>query len=270
MKRMVAAGFAALAMLGAGCIESKMVVTVNKDGTGTIVSEDYMSPQMTGMMEQFSQMGAVSNATGGKADPLGMFADQIEKKGKELGGKAKLVKKEAKTNAAGWKGFGLTYSFEDVSQIFLPIGGGDQGDDAESKKEQFKVEFKPGSRAVLKLVPPPPAAAKPAAAEEAAPAGMDAQMGAMMGPMLAGMRVSMEIRVNGTIVKSDAQNITADKKGVTIFDIPMDKLVGNPAAMKLLMDKAAPESEKMGKLNALKVDGVKVTDTSKPITIEFE
>jgi hypothetical protein len=268
MKRMVAAGFAVLALLGAGCIESKMVVTVNKDGTGTIVSEDYMSPQMTGMMEQFSQMGAVSNAAGAKPDPLAMFADQIEKKGAELGGKAKLVKKEAKTNAAGWKGFCLTYAFEDVTQVLLPIGGGDQEKD---ERESFKVEFTPGSRASLKLVPPPQAAAKPVeAAAEDASAGMDAQMGAMMGPMLAGMRVSMEILVNGTIVKSDAPNINADKKGVTIFDIPMDKLVGNPAAMKLLMDKSAPESEKMGRLSALKLEGVKVTDTSKPITIEFQ
>jgi len=265
MKRMVAAGLAALAMLGAGCLESRMVVTVNKDGTGTIVSEDYLSPQMTGMMEQFSQMGASTNA-GAKTDPLAMFADQIEKKGAELGGKAKLVKKEAKSNAAGWKGFALTYTFEDVTQVLLPIGGGDQEKD---EKENFKVEFKPGSRAVLKLVPPPKAPAAPAA-EEATPPGMDAQMGAMMGPMLAGMRVSMEIRVNGSVVKSDASNINPDKKGVTIFDIPMDKLVGNPEAMKLLMNKKAPQTETMGKLAAMNLEGLKITDTSKPITIEFE
>ena len=267
MKRMVAAGFAALAMLGAGCIESKMVVTVNKDGTGTIVSEDYMSPQMTGMMEQFSQMGVATNA-GAKPDPLAMFSDQIEKKGAELGGKAKLVKKEAKTNAAGWKGFALTYTFEDVTQVLLPIGGGDQEKD---EKENFKVEFTPGNRAVLKLVPPPVAAAAPAAAaEDATPPGMDAQMGAMMGPMLAGMRVSMEIRVNGSVVKSDAANINADRKGVTIFDIPMDKLIGNPEAMKLLMNKQAPQTETMGKLAAMRLEGLKITDTSKPITIEFQ
>jgi hypothetical protein len=269
MKRMILAGVAALAMLGAGCIESRMVVNVNKDGTGTIVTEDFMSPQMTGMMESFSQMGAVSNAVGSVPDPLAMFADQIEKKGAELGGKAKLTKKEAKTNAAGWKGFALTYSFDDVAQVLLPIGGGDKEKDT---KENFKVEFKPGSPAVLRLVPPPQAAATPSAApaEADTPPGMDAQMGAMMGPMLAGMRISMEIRVNGKIVKSDAPNLTADKKGVTIFDIPMDKLVGNPEAMKLLMNKTAPESEKMGKLVALKLDGVKVTDSTKPITIEFE
>ena len=265
MKRTVAAGLAALAMLGAGCLESKMVVTVNKDGTGTIVSEDFMSPQMTGMMEQFSQMGASTNA-GAKPDPLAMFSDQIEKKGAELGGKAKLVKKEAKSNAAGWKGFALTYTFDDVTQVLLPIGGGDQEKD---EKENFKVEFTPGNRAVLKLVPPPQAPAAPAA-EEATPPGMDAQMGAMMGPMLAGMRVSMEIRVNGSVVKSDAPNINADKKGVTIFDIPMDKLVGNPEAMKLLMNKKAPQTETMGKLAAMKLEGLKITDTSKPITIEFE
>lgn len=269
MKRILTVGVAALAMLGAGCIESRMVVTVNKDGTGTLVTEDFMSPQMTGMMESFSQMGAVSNAAGATPDPLAMFADQIEKKGAELGGKAKLVKKEAKANAAGWKGFALTYAFDDVTQVLLPIGGGDKEKDT---KENFTVEFKTGSPAVLRLVPPPQAAAaKPSAPSEAdTPPGMDAQMGAMMGPMLAGMRLSMEIRVNGTIVKSDSPNLTADKKGVTIFDIPMDKLVGNPEAMKLLMNKSAPESEKMGKLAALKLDGIKVTDSTKPITIEFE
>ncbi len=261
------------AALAAGCIESRTVVTVKNDGSGRIVVEEYMSPQLTAMMDQFKDTIApgATNKPATAADPLAMFADQIEKKNREFGGKARLEKREPAANAAGWKGFRLTYAFDDVRQVLLPLGTSAEGDE-EKPSDRMKVEFTPGRKAVLRLVPaadvdqPSGVSAAPASP----PPEANPQMAAMMAPMFAGMRVSLAIAVDGRITRNDGGYVASDGKSVTLLDVPVDKLLGHAEAMKLMMDKSIGDAEKARLLAGLKIDGLQVTDVTRPVTIEFE
>ncbi|MCX7010249.1 MAG: hypothetical protein NTY53_23925, partial [Kiritimatiellaeota bacterium] len=124
MRMMVA--LLVVAAAGVGCIQDQKTLKLKKDGSGTLVEEIYMSPQLTGMMEQmtagFSQAvdgsGAkVDPAEKAKAkaalDPMAMFKGDIEKRTAALGAGVKLVSSEAKTNSLGWKGYVVTFGFPD-------------------------------------------------------------------------------------------------------------------------------------------------------------
>lgn len=274
MRRFRSWCLAAGALFAAGCIESKMVIHLKPDGSGTIISEDFFSPQATTMMTQFGAALAGTGTTAAASDPLGMFKDQIERKTKELGGRARLVNQEPATNATGWAGFRLTYTFDDIQQVSLPVGGSDaEPEEDDSKKpETFRVEFERGRPAVLRLLPPA-TAAKPAEVPPTAappPDANNAQMAAMMAPMMAGMRMAMEIRVNGTIVSAEGADVSADRRSVTLLDVAVDKLLGNAQAMQLMMNKGLSDSEKSRQLKQLNIAGVTITDPNRPIVIKFE
>ena len=262
-----------LTAFAAGCIESTTVVKLNKNGSGTIAVEEFFSQQLTQMMEMGGQMAAgamgATNAGAAKAvDQLAMFNEAITKKAEQLGD-VKLVSKTAKNNAAGWKGYLLTYSFTDINKV--KIAGGGDPNEAEGSSDAWKCQFKAGSPAVLTLgsdaKPKTPDAAAPAApAEAGAPEGMDAAAMQMMGPMFAGMHIQVRLEVDGKITKTNAEYPSADGKSVTLMDLTMDKLISNPAAMKLMQAKGPDQA---AKLKALKIEGIKIEDPSKKLSVEF-
>lgn len=254
-----------------GCIESTMVIHLKSDGSGTVVAEECMSPQMTAMIAQFGQAVAGTGTVAAADDPLGMFKDQIERRTKELGGKVRLVKREPATNAAGWAGFRLTYAFDDICQLALPISGSgaDQAEDDPKSATHFRVQFERGRPTVLRLLPP----AVPAqpATEPVSPVDVNnAQMATVMAPMMAGLRIATEIRFDGHIISAEGVEINPDRRSVTLFDIAMDKLFGNAQAMQVLMDRSISDIEKTRRLRSLNVAGVRVADTSRPIVVKFQ
>jgi hypothetical protein len=271
----------ALAVVSAGCVKSDTVVNLRKDGSGTIVVEELMSPQLVGMLGMAIQRpnaGQPGAATPAQVDSLAMFADQIERKAKEFGDQVQLVSKEPVTGEAGWKGYRLTFRFDDIRAVHLPINSAstvDQEEQPAKKKENLTVEFRPGSRSALRLVPPkapaePSAPARTAAAQTPAVDPMQAQMASAMAPMLAGMRVTLRFAVDGRIVSAENATVSADRKSATVFDVPMDKLFGQSEAMTLMMNQSLSDSEKARRLANLKVDGITVADPTRPIVIEFE
>ena len=141
-----------VAAAGAGCIQDLKTLKLKKDGSGTLVEEIYMSPQLTGMMAQMTaglaqalDQGGVQMAGADQArvkaalDPLALFKTDIEKRTAALGAGVQLVSAQAKTSDKGWKGYVLTYSFADVTKLKLTLmernlaggrlGGGDQQQD---------------------------------------------------------------------------------------------------------------------------------------------
>ena len=277
-------GVVTLAAVVAGCVESKTVVKVKKDGSGTLALEEYFSPQMTSMMEGMSgvmqqAIAGGSNATAGAQaaakppDAMAMFSDQLEKKTKEFGKDIVLVSKEPKSNAAGWKGYVATYSFKNIAALRVPTGGTDMGGgpgaSEEKPKEGYAFQFTPGAAASLKVIPPPKKAKKEASADKpaATPEGPGGdQMAAMMAPMLAGARVTILLEVEGKITSTNAKFKNGDNQ-VVLMDVPMDKLVGNPAAMKLVSSKAPDQDEKIMNLN---IPGIQIEDPAKTLTIDFK
>ena len=87
----------------------------------------------------------------------------------------------------------------------------------------------------------------------------------MMGSMLKGARQNIVVEVEGEIAETNAK-FREGKRQVVLMDVPMDKLTANPAAMKLMMSKSPDQQEKLSKLA---IEGLKVEDPAKTVTIQF-
>ena len=296
---------AAVSVLAAltGCIDSSTLVCVNKDGSGTIVVDEFYSAQMLegmgGMMQGMSKSmgGATGEATGGdqvKADApkVDFIEEAIKGKAQKLGTDVQLVSKQAKTNTQGWKGFHATYSFKDVTALTLSPGSMDSGGESSGGKmstsgsQTYTIRFKAGSPAVLEIVPgkeqksetatkaPAAAADNPKGTAQGEgdaekPEAKQAQaMMEMMIPMLKGMRTVFSVKVDGTVVETNAKyKSEQDPSTFIIMDVPMDKVLADERVKKSMA------SGKQGNeldMAALSIPGVRVEDGKKTITIRFK
>ena len=269
MKLIQLTGLLAALCLAAGCIDSKTVYSVKKDGSGTVILEDYVSPQMTGMMESMvQQLGSVTNKPGGPVMKANMFRAQIDGRCEQIGGEwLTPVSEKTVTNAAGWKGYRVVFAFKDITQLKVPAAKADiTSDPRETKAEAvaaYTFQFAKGAKPVLKVVPGP----KPAATEVKPADPMAEQMMAtMFGSVLKGARQTVIVEVEGDIAETNAQ-FKSGKRQVVLMDVPMDKFVGNAEAMKILATKSPDQQEKLSKL---KVDGVQMEDPSKTVSITFQ
>ncbi len=103
-------------------MRTSTVVSVKKDGTGTIVSRYYFSPQMLAMIDQLSGMQAQGGA--GPAGNLGMIADmakpdkeELEADASHFGEGVRYAKHESGKDDEGWEGYTVVYEFDDVTKI---------------------------------------------------------------------------------------------------------------------------------------------------------
>ena len=89
-----------------------------------------------------------------------------------------------------------------------------------------------------------------------------------MAPMFAGMRLTLMVMVDGDIKETNASYRSGKKANLlTVMDVPMDKMLANPQAMKIMANDKDPDQYK--KIDALKIEGVKMGDADKTITIKF-
>jgi hypothetical protein len=229
---------------------------------------------------------------------IDIFKDMIEGNVEKFGESVKLVSSKRMKNKQGWKGYEAVYSFDDVNAITIPIGdmeeqGGSadmgQGDVAESEDSGsdtvYTFNFASGQPATLEIVP--------VIDEESDVAGEDLQsgqaamdempemdegmeemgaqmmegMGAMMGPMLKGMRMTFLVRVDGDIKETNsAHKWTKRPNMITVMDMPVDKMLGNPKAMELLQSQ---DEDTIAKIEEMDISGLKLEPPKKTIKVVF-
>lgn len=279
---------AVMAAVAGGCIQDQKTLKLKKDGSGTLVEEIFMSPQLTGMMEQMTagMEQAVEKAgaqlpTADKAkakaalDPLVMFKSDIEKRTSELGPGVKLISAQAKTSDKGWKGYVLTYSFSDITKVNLSLSDKPEpegGMNAEKKKDEpLIVTFRKGPQPEIKFQQKPSApAAAPAkkTAAEAPPPGAEALPAAMLGPMLQGMRISFVVEVDGKITQTSSHYRQGDNR-VVLLDLQMEKVLANTAGAKLL-EGGKDDPALLKKIHALKIPGLAIEDLEGGVSIQWK
>jgi hypothetical protein len=279
---------ALMAAAGAGCIQDQKTLQLKKDGSGTLVEEIYMSPQLTGMLEQMTgglaqaleknsaSMGAVNQAQVKAAlDPLTLFKGDIAKRTAELGPGVQLVSTHAKTNDKGWKGYVATFSFPDVTKLHLTLAAQDAAGGmlgAEQKKEApLLLEFRQGPRSEITFRQQPAAPAVPegrqAGAAETMP-GVEALPAALLGPMLQGLRLSFVVEVEGKITRTSS-HYQEGRHRVVLMDLPMDKVLAQAAGAKLL-EGGKNDPEVLKKLRDLKIPGLAIEDLQSGVSIEWQ
>lgn len=271
-KTILASVMGAGMILLSGCLESTTVIRVKKDGSGEILVREFMSTEVTSMMQSAQGM-MDQGATAGEKDttklPLlmqGMLDEKIE----QFGSGVKLAEVKEATNARGWKGYQARMTFADANT--LRISGASEGKDGPKGPElSYRFEFEPGSTATLRLIPEGDAAATAASMEMDLPEmeeEMTPMMMAMMAPMLEGMKVGVFLQVEGSIVDTDANHRDPARNNiVTLMDIDFAQIGDNPEILKL-MTKRDPAA--LEKLRDQEIPGFRVQDEKRSVTIRFK
>ena len=244
------------------CLQNETTVTLNKDGSGTVVEETYLGAKMLEMMTQFAQPG--------QPDPVAeMFSEEKAKaKTTKMGEGVEYVKTEM-IDEDGKKGARAHYKFADINKLKVsPSGAVDDMniDAADTEKKEDKKEkavsfsYADGKLKVL----------TPTIDYKDMDVGGDGaenpEMQAMMTEMMADMRLTLKLNVAGGIESSNATYTEGDT--VTLFDVQVGKMAEQKDDLKKIGETAKTDKE-AAKAAFSKLDGIKI-ETKEDVTVTLK
>ena len=300
LRKLFASTIAVSMLFTLGCIRSASLIKLNEDGSGELVEQVFMSPQITQMMEgSSSMMGEMAGQMGAEAVEtptlMSQFKEQAEAKVAELGEGVTLKDLREVTAPDGWKGYRATYAFADINTFTFTSdtqGSSSEGEDGSStsmKMEGFRYgfEYADGTLKIRNLdkpeKQPEPEASQAAAAGDAGEdpcaglldgqegaevgAGADAMAAGMMqamGGMFAGMRITVMLEVPKPIKETNASYPhDGNNRVIVLNDMKVDAVMGNPAAAQ------AMEAGDMARIRKLNIEGVKIEDPFLDVEVKF-
>lgn len=221
-KLMVLAG-AMLALVGlSGCLEMESVISLKKDGSGTITEKVSIGAQMAGMMK----MGGGGE---GEEDPFADFGEDAGKEKAKTYGEGVEFVSSNKEEKDGGLVFTTVYKFADINTVTYEPGqmmndGEEEGEEA--AEEPVKMfSYKDG---VLTIEVPDPAGEDFAMGDDE----MGEEEMAMMAPMMAGMKISAKLVVEGGIAETNATYHEGDS--ITLMAMNFDELLKNEGGLGVM------------------------------------
>jgi len=301
MKRLITVGFIALLpLLLQGCVQDDIRVSVRPDGTGTIEEKLLISNTVREFMESMADAGekespeektdagpkkdTAKDKKAEKPDEIAKMMEDAKKKSSLFGSGVRFVSAvpEKTEEAAGYR---AVYAFDDIRQIRIgkdksrgtasPEGKPEEKDSAD---DAIRFEFTKatgGTPALLTVRLPEKAkdtnkekaVQDTGKKETAAPEQpMDPKTLEMMQALFKGMRMSVSVRIEGSIVETNA-TWRADRD-LTLMDLDFEKILGNQELMKK-MTVGKPESFADMKAMFHKVEGLKF-ELRNPMTVSFQ
>jgi len=254
MRRSVGWGIllvAGLPLILWGCLDSKTVLTVNTDGSGTIEQTLYVKSDK-------EEKGAKEK---GPEEVRAECAKTAETMGEGV-----AVKSVTPLEPRGqWKGFKITYAFTDITKVkvgFLPPLAASM---KTADKDLLRFEFQGGAQPKLTIVRPALNMGDQKEEEEKEPP-------AEMLAAFEGARVEFEVRVNGTITSTNASLVNAEKTGLTLLKEDIGGLLRDKAAMAALkaLAKLKDPKEIRDKLQDAAVKKYVQMEPEERVTIEFK
>ncbi len=105
------------------CVRVSTVVRVKKDGTGSIVSRYYFSPNTLALVDQLGALGGALEGVKGGPD-LVMIREMaapneesLRKDAANFGEGVRYAKHEAGKDEEGWEGYSVIYEFDDIRKV---------------------------------------------------------------------------------------------------------------------------------------------------------
>jgi len=252
-----------------GCFEFDILVKVNRDGSGTVEQTVLMNKATVRQMQEFAEN-----------------FDSKNKKGFSLIDKRKLIKDAASMGKGVYfmyakpiseedrEGYIAYYSFKDINALKinqnpsekapLPSNG-----ESKSPDELFTFSFHRGNQPVLTIRQPEVTFSPdstPDDLEELPSADDDSSGMEMMMEMMKGLRVSIAAEVKGTILKTNATYVDANR--VTLMEMDFEQLIRNRDKLYAI-SKQKPKTMEEAKQIFKDIPGIKF-ETAKEITIQFK
>lgn len=237
-----------------GCVETKMTVMLNKDGSGTLTITEEVTP------EGVIKMSKLPDKNGGMIIDKYIIIDteELTAKAAEYGAglsfkNAEQIKKDGKVT-----GRKTVYKFNDINKVTLSSTGSSSTD---SNSAQVVFSYTPGK---LSMTNNQGAEECKKAMEQFAQLKMISEQ---MKENLKGAGFSMTFKVEGKITKTNAYYELPDKSGIITFEMNFSKLIDNKEALEVLS--TIPSSDTAAFHDAIKgFDCIKIENQPK-IEIEF-
>jgi len=264
------------------CIDSATVISVRKDGSGTITEVVYLSESVKTMMQG---MMAQMEVEEGEKDQKLFDIEKYKTKATKLGSGVKFVSAKEVTTKDGSSGIQVVYSFDDIRKLNIqaepenPMGdemaGMMEAEPVTEDKNPITFDFVPG--AIPRLIITMPKKEEPESSEEipeetteepeAAAAGMG-----MMKQFLEGFRIRVMVNLlEGKIQKTNASFVeTVDgKETVTLLDVALGEIMKNEKYAKEWqgMSQIKDMSKAMEKMK--NIPGLKI-ETAERVEISFK
>ena len=258
-KRMVILLSGLVGLMGmSGCLQVESVISLRKDGSGTITEEIVMGAQMVQMME--SGLGGA-----GAQNPFAELLDEDQYKKKAAGyGQGVTFSKVEKIERNGGKGARVTYRFKDINTVRfspgsamqdfqqgMPGAEADPAGPAGPADQPVTFKFK-GNKLTMHFpeMPERQGEEKPAPEIPAEP-----QAEAMMIQMFKDMKVGARLVVEPGIEKTNATHVEGNT--ITLMEMNFGEIVSNPDGIKALQKMDQPGREELKK-NLKGLKGVKL------------
>ena len=214
------------------CLEVEQVITLKKDGSGTISEEIVMGAKIVAMLEGLPGGAGAENPLADLYDP-----EKYKAKASDFG-KGVAYSRMEKVERNGGKGVKTVYTFEDINNVTLTPGSPMQELDKEekgSKDDPLKFAYAGG---VLTVTTPEPTGEILESAEDAEEVDEDVAevaneaMEAMMVEMFKGMKISTKLVTSTGIQKSDATYLKDDT--ITLLRMDFDEIMKNPKGLQAI------------------------------------
>jgi hypothetical protein len=252
--------FAALAL--PSCFQNEITVTLNKDGSGTIVEETILGAQMLEMMNQVAEPG--------QPDPVAeMFnREEVKEKAANFGEGVEYVKTEM-IDKDGRKGARVHYKFADINKITVKPGDlvsdaqeGDDGAPAEADDKKAVVKFQYADGKLKIIIPPADFEEMKIEGEEVG----NPQMLAMQKQMFADMRLSMKLVIADGIAETNASYV--DGNAITLMDVQVGRMSDHGDAINKIAETAKTDMP-AAKAEFAKLDGIRI-ETKEDVTVTIK
>jgi hypothetical protein len=255
-----------MGVVASGCINSASLVKIKPDGSGTI--EQTMLVNMGAIKGLMSGMGASQTKESGGV----LNEADFKRAGERMGVRPVSL---TPMKEGGFEGAKAIYAFDDITKVRVDqdpqLGARAAGTTPGSRASTSPIKFglaRQGATSVLTITVDEKAADSATARAQDAPSleSIDPAMMQMIKTMFDGFRILIDVEVDGTIVKTNADYVSGSR--ITLLEVDMAGVFADEAKLKALQSKVQPGSSISELRPYLKdIKGVKVNHPA--VTIEF-
>ncbi len=198
---------ALIALIGlGGCIKATEVVTLNKDGSGTVDFTYGMKEETLKQLKSMSEAGEEGSSGSMSMDSFEFDEAKVREKFEGLKDKGVTLKKVSSEKKDGWEYMTVVFDFKDLSALR----------DADTPLDEFSLSKNADGNYVFTTK---------GGGEEKEMTDEEKQQMQMMAAMFAGMKIDIRINTPGQVLETNATSRGADY-AQWVYDIDKD-----PAAM---------------------------------------
>lgn len=232
----------ALACFLCGCMENTVVIVLEKNGSGKIITRTFLSENMLATMAQ--ARGDDSVSTGPAALPLNR--DVCAQRAEKMGEGVRLVSVEpVERPKDGARGVKVVYEFDDITTIALPVepeqpvGAGLDALRGRTRADPIAFRYTPGEVGHLLVIQPFAASTGGDNTDRHRQAMPTENETDALKKAARGMRFRMVLKVNGHITETNASSVHTQQGDeapsyITLFDLDFDELFSSKKATEQL------------------------------------